>query len=385
MHGVILAGGEGTRMRPLTRYMPKVMVPVGNKPIMEYVIEAFRKNGIQNIIVVIGYMADKIKQHFGNGKDFGVEIEYRTQNKQLGTAHALYQAKDVGDEFILMYGDNLVLPECVSKIIGTPPNTILSAMAKKPYVYGAIDTKEGVKILKRKSVEGLVFTGVGHFNEDIFPKIEEAMSEDIYDLPDVLNRVHDLKHIAAECGWEDALYPWDLLRMNSHVLSQSPKVYAGKIERANIIGNVEIGEGSFVGGGAYIKGNVKIGRNVIVGPGTVIMGDTSIGDGVEIGALSYIENSIIMKNTKIGEGSYIRDSVIGRNCAIHPKFTVISGKREVITNGDLISLEGGVAMGDNAVIGAGVVIHPCIRIGANVRISDLKVIREDIEDNASVM
>ncbi len=385
MHGIILAAGEGTRMRPLTRYMPKVMVPVGNKPIIEYVVESFRKNGIQDIIVVVGYMADKIKQHFGNGKDFGVKIEYRVQDKQLGTAHALYQARDVDDDFILVYGDNLVPSECISTIINASPNTILSAMAKKSYIYGAIDTKERVKIVRRKGVEGLVFTGVGHFSQDIFSKIEDAMNEDIYDLPDVLNRVYDLKHIASECGWEDALYPWDLLKMNSHVLSKNPKVYAGKIERANIIGNVEIGEGSFVGGGSYIKGNVKIGRNVVIGPGTIIIGDTSIGDGVEIGALSYIEDSIIMCDTKIGEGSYVKDSVIGRNCTIYPKFMAISGKRKIITNGDIINVEGGVIVGDNTTIGAGVVAHPCIKIGADASVRDLKVIHEDIWDNASVM
>ena len=385
MHGIILAAGEGTRMRPLTRYMPKVMIPVGNKPIIEYVIESFRKNGIYDIVIVVGYMADKIKQYFGNGKDFGVKIEYRMQNKQLGTAHALYQAKDVDDDFILVYGDNLVPPECVSELMRGAANTILASMAKKPYTYGAIDTAHGVKIVRRKGVEGLVFTGVGHFNQDIFSKIEEGLSEDIYDLPDLLNRFSNLRYISSDCGWEDSLYPWDLLKMNSHVLSKNPKVYAGKIERANIIGNVEIGEGSFIGGGAYIKGNVKIGKNVTIGPGTVIIGDTSIGNGVEIGALSYIENSIIMCDTSIGEGSYIKDSVLGRNCTIQPKFMAISGRKRIITNGDIIEMEGGAVMGDNAVIGAGVVVHPCIRIGANARISDLKVIHEDIEDDVSVM
>ncbi len=385
MHGIILAAGEGTRMRPLTRYMPKVMVPVGNKPIMEYVIDSFQKNGILDIIIVVGYMADKVKQHFGNGKDFGMRIEYRVQDKQLGTAHALYQAKDINDEFILVYGDNLVPPGCISEIIKTRPNTILSAMAKKPYMYGAIDTKSGVKIVRRKGIEGLVFTGVGHFNNDIFSKIEDAMNEDIYDLPEVLNRVKDLKYIASECGWEDSIYPWDLLKMNSHVLSQTPKILGGKIEHANIIGNVEIAEGSFIGGGAYIKGNVKIGRNVAIGPGTVILGDTSIGDGAEIGALNYIENSIIMQGTKIDVGSYIKDSIIGRNCTIRPKFMAISGKRRIITNGDMVYMEGGVVMGDNTEVGAGVVTHPCVKIGANAKISDLKVIREDVQDNASVM
>ena len=385
MHGIILAAGEGTRMRPLTRYMPKVMVPVGNKPIMEYIIDSFRKNGIQDIIIVVGYMADKVKQHFGNGKDFGVRIEYRVQDKQLGTAHALYQAKDVDDEFILVYGDNLVPPECIMEIIDTSPNTILASMAKKPYIYGMIDTRGEVKIVKRKGMGGLVFTGVGYFNQDIFSKIEETMNEDIYGLPDVLNRAGNIQFISSECGWEDALYPWDLLNINSRILSQTPKILAGKIEHANIIGNVEIGEGSFIGGGAYIKGNVKIGRNATIGPGTVIIGDTSIGDGVMIGALSYIENSIIMCDTRIEEGSYIKDSIMGRNCTIRPKFMAISGGRRILINSEIIDFEGGVVVGDNAVIGAGVVAHPCVKIGANAKISDLKIIRDDIEDDASVM
>ncbi len=385
MRAVILAAGEGTRMRPLTRYMPKVMIPVGNRPIMEHVIEALRTNGILDITIVVGYMADKVKQHFGNGRDFGVNIEYRTQRKLLGTAHALYQAKDIDDEFILVFGDNLVPCECISEIKKAEVNTILASIPKKPYIYGAIEMDGRVKIKERKVSEGLVFTGIGHFNSEIFSKIEEAMDEDIYDIPEVLNRIENLKVISSQCGWEDAIYPWDLLSLNSRVISKNTKTVAGKVERADIIGNVEIGEGSFIGGGSYIKGNVKIGKNVEIGAGTVIMGDTSIGDGVKIGSLTYIENSIIMDDTKIGEFSRIKDSVIGRNCTIEPKFMTISGERKIIFNDTIMEVEGGVVVGDNTEIGANVVVNPCIRIGANVKINHLKVIGVDVNDNASVM
>ncbi len=330
-------------------------------------------------------MADKIKQYFGNGRDFGVSIEYRDQGKLFGTAHALYQARDIDSEFLLVFGDNLVPEECIYEIKNTEPNTILASMPKKSHIYGAIEMKGRVKIRERKVSEGLVFTGIGHFDTEIFSKIEAAMDENIYDLPEVLNRVENLRVVSSQCGWEDAIYPWDLLSLNSHILSKNIKSVAGKIERADIIGNVEIGEGSSIGGGSYIKGQVKIGRNVKIGPGTVIIGDTSIGDGVEVGALSYIENSIIMENTKVGEFSRIKDSIIGRNCTVNSKFMVISGVRKIISNGTIVDVEGGVVIGDNAEVGASVVVNPCIRIGANTKINHLKVIGEDVIDNASVM
>ena len=386
MRAIILAAGEGYRLRPLTTYMPKVMLPVGNKPILEYVIDALRENDVKDITLVVGYRADKIKQYFGNGSDFGVRIEYVEQKKQLGTAHALYQAK-TDEEFILLYGDNMIESACVKELLESEINTIIGAYSAKPSRYGVIEAK-GKKLVKIKEKpamkeEAVVFTGMGHFDSEIFGVIEKKMKEDMYKLPDVLNAM-DIKIKVVDCGWRDAIYPWDLLELNTHALLKNVRRLAGKIEESIIIGNVEIGENTRIGAGSYIRGNVRIGENCEIGPNSVIIGDTSIDEGVRIGALSYIENSIIMNDTTIGANAFIKDSVIGREVSIGTKFITVSGNVQKIVEDEIIEVEGSAIIGDGASIGSVVVVHPGVAVGSNSRVGDLKVLDKDVANNESV-
>ena len=113
---VILAAGEGQRLRPFTSSKPKVMIPIANKPILRYVIEAVVKNGIRKIIVVVGYRKDQVMDYFGAGENFDAEIDYVEQKQQLGTAHALKQVEPkVNGRFLALSGDNI--PEEVLKSI----------------------------------------------------------------------------------------------------------------------------------------------------------------------------------------------------------------------------------------------------------------------------
>ncbi len=386
MRAIILAAGEGYRLRPLTTYMPKVMLPVGNKPILEYVIDSLRKNEIEDITIVVGYRADKIKQYFGNGSEFGVRISYVEQKKQLGTAHALYQAK-IDEEFLLLYGDNMIEPQCVRELLKTDVNTIIGTYSLKPSRYGVIESK-GKKLVKIKekppmNEEAIVFTGMGHFDGEIFKVIEEKMKEDMYKLPDILNAMN-LKIKVLDCGWRDAIYPWDLLELNSYSLVKNVRKLAGKIEESIIIGNVEIGENTKIGAGTYIRGNVRIGENCEIGPNSVIIGDTSIGEGVRIGALGYVENSIIMDDTDIGANAFIKDSVIGREVRIGAKFITISNKVKKIVEGEIIEVEGSAIIGDGATLGSVVVAYPGVVIGSNSKIGDLKVLEKDVANWESV-
>ncbi len=385
MRAVILAGGEGMRMRPLTAFMPKVMLPVGNRPILEYTIKALAKNEIFDITLVVGYHKDKVMQYFGSGKEFGVNIEYVYQRKQLGTAHALSLAK-TDEDFVLVYGDNIVDRKAIETVKNTPANTIAGAYSTKYARYGIIKVngKHVVRIAEGEPKEKtLVFTGMAHFNHEIFEVIDDLKKEGIYDLTDAINKMK-VEYVVIKDGWRDATYPLDLLEMNSLTLRKNVRKISGKIERASIIGNVEIGEETIIHAGAYINGNVRIGKNCEIGPNAVITGDTSIGDGVIIESLSHVENSIIMSGSHIGVGSIIRNSVIGRDVQILPRFTVLTGEREKISGEKIVKMDGGAIIGDGANIGAGVVVHPCRSIGANTTVNDLKVITEDVDDNESV-
>ena len=118
LKAVILAAGEGRRCRPLTQTRSKVMLPVGNRPFMEHVINALAENGIQDLYIVVGYQKERVMDHFEDGVDFGVNITYLEQNELLGTAHALGKAEDYIDEpFLVVNGDNLIDSRAVSELI----------------------------------------------------------------------------------------------------------------------------------------------------------------------------------------------------------------------------------------------------------------------------
>ena len=382
-----MAAGEGKRLNPLTTYMPKVMLPVGNKPILEYVVDALVKNNIRDIMIVIGYHGDKIKRYFGNGEKFNSSIKYIVQDKQLGTAHALYQVHKIPEfgDFIVLPGDNIIGEDGIKKIKNSEKNTILAVYSERASKYGAIEIDERVRIKEKENIEeSLIFTGIAHLNSEIFGIIKENLKDGVYDLPEILNTLDDLKVMRFDGIWEDAVYPWDLLSLNSSSLKRITKTISGKIENSTITGNVEIGDGSIIRSGTRIMGPVKIGNNCEIGANTVIMGDTSIGDRVKIGSLSYIENSIIMEGTIIGEGSYIKDSIIGRGCTIMPRFAMLSAPFQKLINGDIIDYRAGSVIGDNTSAGAGVIVQSGVLIGADCKIDNLKIIRENLKNGESV-
>jgi UDP-N-acetylglucosamine diphosphorylase/glucosamine-1-phosphate N-acetyltransferase len=381
MKGIILAAGEGQRLRPLTANMPKVMIPIGNKPILQYVIETMAKAGIRRISIVVGYHSEKIRQYFGNGRNFGVEIDYVIQNKQLGTAHALYMAR-TDEDIIVVPGDNIISKDCLEGLKEGEKNRIVGIFSRNASKYGVIRYEKGfVKEIVEKpseNEENLIFTGIGVFGPEIFDEISNHLEEGIYELPDVINRMEGVGLHIADCLWKDAIYPWDLLELNSWALKEIARSLAGRIGRAEITGNVEIGDGTVISSGVYIKGPVKIGKNCYIGPNTVILPDTSIGNDVSIGALSFVKNSIIMNSTVIGHGSSIENSVVGRGCSIGAKFSALSCNFRKIIGDDVIEIrDGGAIIGDDCRIGEMVSAEAGSRLDAESKVPSYMPIREE--------
>ena len=154
MKAVILAAGEGKRLRPFTESIPKVMLPIANKPVLEYVVEAVKKSGITEIIIVVGYKKEVIMEYFKNYKD--LKISYVTQDKQLGTAHALLQAKNkITDTFIVLSGDNIIDQNSISQLIKDKSNySILIKEHPHPSKYGAVFIEKGKlrEIVEKKDI-----------------------------------------------------------------------------------------------------------------------------------------------------------------------------------------------------------------------------------------
>jgi glucose-1-phosphate thymidylyltransferase len=231
---VILAAGEGQRLRPFTVNRPKVMLAIAGKPILRYVVEALAKNGIRNIVMVVGYRKDQIFDYFGTGEQFGVEVTYIAQERQLGTAHALAQAQGViAEEFLILPGDNLIEAETIAHFIDVEPEAILVKQVDNPRRYGVVETQGGqVKSIAEKPQEAgsnIISTGIYTFTKEILRFIGPEL-----DIPDAVNRMisqgRPVTAVTTEGTWLDAAYPWDILSLNDAILRQVQPVLGGTIE-----------------------------------------------------------------------------------------------------------------------------------------------------------
>ncbi|GAH47148.1 unnamed protein product, partial [marine sediment metagenome] len=222
---VILAAGEGQRLRPFTVTKPKVMLSIAGKPILQYVIESLAQNGIRNIVLVVGYKKEHVFDYIGSGEQFGVDITYVTQERQVGTAHALAQTRNVVEnEFLVLPGDNLIEASTIAQFVAIKPEAVLVKRVDNPARYGVVTVDEGVvKDITEKPKEAksnIVNTGIYAFTTKIFNLVEAEL-----DIPDVLNKMlaqgYPINAQETDGTWLDAVYPWDILSLNDAVLSQT--------------------------------------------------------------------------------------------------------------------------------------------------------------------
>jgi glucose-1-phosphate thymidylyltransferase len=365
------------------------MIKVAGKPILEYVIRALRESGILDVVLVVGYRKERIKDYFGDGRDFGVEITYAEQPQQLGTAHALMQAKEfIRGSFIVCPGDNIV-----------DSRTIKCALEPWTLVYKKIrldgELKYGMVLIdngkvdcvvekSEKLVSSLANTGIYSFEKVVFERIGNETS-----LIPVINDIaseFSLKGVETDGLWMDIVYPWDIPKVNDLAIDFSGKSIAGRIEgNVNIIGDVKIGENTIIRGNSYIRGPVVIGSGCDIGPNSVILPTTSIGDNVRIEANSYISNSVINNNVIMAAGCFLEDSVIDKGCITGMRFTAGKGSAEMKIGDEIHTVEAGVFIGENCRIAANVVAEPGTVVGNNSSISSLKLLRGILPDMSMVL
>lgn len=399
MKAVILSAGEGTRLRPFTVSKPKVMISIANRPIVEYVIEALTKNGIRDIIMVVGYKKERIMSHFKDGKNFNTNITYVTQKKQvgkLGTAYALSMAKDhIDDEFLVVAGDNIVAPNVISDLIKKRKGTSMAITKSDiPSKYGVVTLSGSVvKSIVEKPMEkisDLISTGIYSFKPDIFNAIDLLMSQRKYDLTSVIQSLtpkESVKGITTQGMWVDAVYPWDLLHVNACALSKAKGKTAGMIEKNVILKkSVSIGEGSIIHSGSYIHGPVIIGKGCEIGPNVCIYPSTSIGDNVQIRPFSLIEHSVIMTDVNIGPSSYISHSVIDDGVRLGTNFTVEHGDAHINLAGKFYKVKDiGALIGEDTLIRDKVVTSAGSIIGARCKIASFKKIEGSIPNRGIIV
>ncbi|MHC1629629.1 MAG: sugar phosphate nucleotidyltransferase, partial [Methanoculleaceae archaeon] len=217
MQAVILAAGEGTRVRPLTRSRPKALIPVANRPVIDYVIESLTESGIRDIVVVVGYRREQVIRHL-NGLDIPVRVV--VQERQLGTAHALACAADeISGDFILMPGDNYIDPESIGRIRDLPDSMLVFGHPE-PSEFGVVTIRDSsvVDVVEKPKIAPsfTVSTGIFHFSPRVFSYLDDEM-----DIPGVVSRmIADGIRIRAihASRWQDAIYPWDFIHLNARLL-----------------------------------------------------------------------------------------------------------------------------------------------------------------------
>jgi len=387
---VILAGGEGQRLRPFTANRPKVMLFIAGKPILQYVVEALAQNGIRNLVIVIGYRREEVFDYMGSGERFGVDITYATQEKQLGTAHALAQAKDVTeDEFLVLPGDNLIEADAIAQFVAVKPEAVLVKRVDNPARYGVVTIEKGVvKDIAEKPKEAksnVASTGIYAFTKQIYDFIEPEL-----DIPDVLNNMiaqgKQLRAQETDGTWLDVAYPWDILSLNDAVLRQIQAKLEGIIETGvSVKGLVSVGKGTLIRSNSYIVGPVVIGDNCDIGPNVCLLPATSVGDNVVISPFTEIKNSVIGSDVNIGTGCIIQDSVIDRGCVIKGHFTACSGEADVRVDDEHHMVNIGAMLGEGCNLGNSVIAQPGVIVGNHSQVQALKLISGRLPDRSLVV
>jgi glucose-1-phosphate thymidylyltransferase len=400
MKAVILAAGEGSRLRPITTTRPKVMIPVGNRPILEYVVSALRDSGIIDLIMVVGYKREKIMDYFGDGHQMGVNITYVEQYQQLGTAHALKQVSHmINDYFLVVNGDTIIDPSAIREVIKYQVGdaAMLTVNIEGAQKYGVVKEQNGlVKNIQEKPKEesagNTVNAGVYRFSPRIFEFLDslEISERGEYEITEAIQRMikseYSVRAVHSSTKFIDALYPGDLLQINDMILSKNKLEMKGKIEEgAHVIGPVGLGEDSVIRAGSYIVGPVSIGDNCNVGPNSVILPSTSIGDNCSIEPFTKISHSILMKNVKLSSFSHVSRSIVGEGVTIGPGFIAESGNTKIEIEDIMVPDNIGTIIGDNSCIGGRVLVRPGNIIGVRCKIGSGAMIWTNLPDNTKIL
>jgi len=398
VQAIVLAAGEGSRMRPLTLSRPKVMLPVGGKPFLDHLVRRAIESGATEFVFVVGYRSEVVVDHFEDGENFGVDIEYVLQNEQLGTGHALMMAEDLAEEhFLVLNGDVLTDTTSLKRIGESGVAAVAAKRVADPSRYGVFEVEEGrLRSVVEKSPSppsNLANAGIYLFRRKIFEVLGEVPRSvrGEFELTDGINalisRGEEVQVVKIQ-DWIEVGRPWDLFEANKILLSEMEPSLLGEVEAgATLQGNVSVGEGTLIRSGSYIVGPVIIGKDCDIGPNCFIRPFTCIGDQVRIGNAVEIKNSSIMDGTNVGHLSYVGDSVIGSDCNFGAGTTVANLRhdganiRSYVKEGlvDSGRRKLGAIMGDDVKTGINTSIYPGTVIEPGYRGRPGGVIRGHVE------
>jgi len=333
MKGIILHGGHGTRLRPLTHTGPKQLLPIANKPMSQYALEDLRKAGITNIGIIIGGVyPEKVKEFYGDGKRFGVKITYIYQDNPKGISHAIRLCKDfIGKEkFVVYLGDNVLrtgLVNYTKKFASSKSAAmILLCEVDDPTRFGIaeLDGKKIKKIVEKPkhSTSNLAVIGIYFLTPKIFAIIDKLKPSwrGELEITDALQMMMEnnltILYDTVTGWWKDTGTPDDILHANKLILDTvGTKNQFVLNEGAKVQGNIVIGKNSSISRDSFITGPAIIGEHCTIGPSARIGPYVSVGNNSVLKKCD-IENSIIMDGCKIHSKIHITDSIVAHGSEI---------------------------------------------------------------------
>jgi mannose-1-phosphate guanylyltransferase / phosphomannomutase len=374
MKAVIMAGGEGSRLRPLTSGLPKPMVPLANRPMMEYVIDLLKDHGITDIVVTVAYMADTIRSYFGDGSEFGVNIAYATEETPLGTAGSVRNAMHLLDErFVVISGDVLTDID-LGKVIATHDAagalaTIGLVRVAHPLEFGIVITREDGSIERflEKPSWGQVFSdtinsGVFVLEPEVFDHIEADRQVDFSGevFPALLEAGAPLYGSVVEGYWEDVGTLEAYLSAHRDILDGRVRV---QLPGFDLGGGVRVGENTDLHPDATVVGPANIGDNCRVEAGAHLGPYSVLGASIRVRSGAEMERSVVGDNTYLAEGVSLRGAIVGRSCDVR------GGAR----------LDEGAVLGDECFIGADA------HVGSGVKVYPFKTVEAGAVVNSSIV
>lgn len=392
---VVLAAGEGNRLRPLTHNRPKPMLPAANRPVLEYVFDALIDAGIEEIAVVIGYKRDRVQEHFGpTYRD--ISLHYVTQEKQLGSGHALLCAQSVVDEpFLVVNGDRVLESGLVADVVAEfeaypdAAATLGVLEHRDARRYGAVALHEGRidEIIEKPDTDEyrLINAGVYAFRTAIFDAIEATeRREGELQLPDTLAQLidggEDVRGVRVDGLSPHATYPWDLLTVTREILAR------GRVDEPVRGQGVWVDDSALVHEEATLQAPVVVGPDCEVGPGAVVGPDVALGRNATVEANATVERTVLDTDTRVGPGSVVIDCVTGQDVTLGAANVVSGGPADVRVGTQIFEeRQLGAVVADRVYAGGSVTLEPGTLVGPGARLHTGVRARGEIVADAEVM
>jgi bifunctional UDP-N-acetylglucosamine pyrophosphorylase/glucosamine-1-phosphate N-acetyltransferase len=391
MQTVVLAAGEGTRMRPLTDRRPKPTLPVADRTLVEHVVDGAREAGAGRVVVVVGYAADAVRDALDDR-----DVTFAVQERQRGTADAVRAARESLDDapFAVLNGDVLYDHASLSDLYDAGP-AVGAARVDDPENYGVLevdgDLVRGVTEKPATPTSNLVNAGAYVFPAAARDWLDVAQSDrGEYELTDVLERACaavDVRAVTVD-RWLDVGRPWELLTANGWKLGDLERRIDGEVHPdADLRGTVVVEEDATVDGGVVIEGPALVRSDATVGPNAYVRGATLVGEGAHVGHAVEVKNGVLMAGATVGHLSYVGDSVLGRDVNFGAGTTVANLRHDdepvrVRVKGEPTSTgrrKFGVVCGDGAKTGIDTALNAGVVLGTGARIGPGETVTRDRE------